>query len=130
MQPPVLQVLVADASEHMRAWLASLVVLGGNHVRAQCATPGDRLGAVQAGGADVALVGLRPHDVWLEAFGGRAHVLVRMRRLDLPPSLSPLRSVFRAFARSRRQARVALAFALLVLFGLLAVAPLATPPSA
>ncbi|MHB8961397.1 MAG: AAA family ATPase, partial [Candidatus Limnocylindrales bacterium] len=36
-------------------------------VRARCASPGDLLAAVRAGGADVALVGLRPPGVWLEA---------------------------------------------------------------
>ncbi|MHB8961402.1 MAG: hypothetical protein ACYDAN_17485, partial [Candidatus Limnocylindrales bacterium] len=68
MQPCALQVLVADEAERRRAWLASRVSLNGPQVvRARCASPGDLLAAVRAGGADVALVGLRPPGVWLEA---------------------------------------------------------------
>lgn len=68
MQSSAVEALVADPSEHTRAWLASLVALdAGQIVRARCATPADLLLAVEAGGADVALVGLGSPGGWLEA---------------------------------------------------------------
>ncbi len=62
-----LRLLVADPSEHVRAYLASVVGIdAGLIVQTMVSTPAELLIAVQAGDVDVALVGLGS-DGWLEA---------------------------------------------------------------
>jgi pilus assembly protein CpaE len=62
-----LHLLIADPSEPVRAYLASLIAIDGDQiVLAQCATPTELVAAAQADDLDVALVGLGSEG-WLDA---------------------------------------------------------------
>jgi pilus assembly protein CpaE len=130
MKPSRLRLLIADPSEHVRAYLASVITIDADQiVQARCATPVELLAAAFSDDLDVALVGLGS-DGWLDAITAitatnpnlpvivlgttgsneeiRAAMLAGGRAfLTKPASSDELREAIKAVAARRRPATVA-----------------------